>query len=96
MPQASDKMRAKMAEYFPSYPSIAPQGSNPPIAVTESNEDGISDAPVYHFLAGLGLQEARGIWMVPPDFPVTSKVINCLNFMCDEWDYDWKWEGCVR
>lgn len=91
MPQASPDMRLKMAEYFPNYPSATLEGE-----VTESNESGIADAPVYHFLHECGLKEARGIWMIPADFGVTSKILNCLNFMCDEWDYDWKWEGRVR
>jgi hypothetical protein len=83
MPQATDQLRKKMAEYFPE--GDGSEGSS-----------GIADAPVYAYLAGLGLQEKGGYWMVPPDFGVTSKVMNCLNFMVDEWDYAWKWEGYVR
>lgn len=57
--------------------------------------DEIDDTKPYEFLNSQGLREQRGHWTVPADFPVTAKVINCLNFLCDEWDHAWKWQGVV-
>lgn len=83
MPQATDELRKQMAEYFPDFRG-------------EPNAEGIWDAPVYHFLVTNGLKEEKGKFTIPKEYMVNAKILNCLHFMCDEWDYDYHWEGVVR
>lgn len=60
-------------------------------------EDFSGDAEVIAYLRSQGLEyNNRFIWFIPPDKAITSKELNCLYFLVDEWDFDYKWDGVVR
>jgi hypothetical protein len=59
--------------------------------------DEVSDAGPMKYLESRDIQINKGfVYHIPADKPITSKDLNCLNFMVDEWDYDYKWEGVTR
>lgn len=50
--------------------------------------DPIDDGPPSTFLISLGYTESRGWWSKPAkDHQPTQKELDCLNFLCDEWDH---------
>lgn len=56
--------------------------------------DGISDGPPMAFLFAHGYTEDRGMWYKPtPSHTVSEFEWECLNFLCDEWDYGYDFRG---
>lgn len=78
MPQASDGQRDLMAKWFP-----------------EASAPGIDDWPVIQFLEAHGYTFTRGgmIEKPTPSHTVSMFEWECLNFLCDEWDYDYNFCG---
>lgn len=75
MPQCSQKLQAKITEYF---------------------GECASDAEVISYLRSQGLEHTnKFVWLIPPDKFIDSKILNCLYYLVDEWDFDIKWEGTV-
>jgi hypothetical protein len=61
------------------------------------NETGIEDQEPIAYLKSRGLDyDGDFVYRIPADKAIDSKDINCLNFMVDEWDFDWQWKGLVR
>ena len=55
------------------------------------------DDKVIAYLRSVGLDYGKGfVWIIPHDKAITSKELNCLYYLVDEWDFDYKWEGVVR
>ena len=60
-------------------------------------KDFSGDSEVIAYLRSMGLNYGNGyVWVIPHDKAITSKELNCLYFLVDEWDFDYKWEGVVR
>lgn len=52
------------------------------------NNGGINDWEPLAFLLDAGYTERGGWFTKPnPEHAPTQKELNCLNFLCDEWDY---------
>ncbi len=49
----------------------------------------IDDGPPLKYLLDSGWTETSGI-LFAPDRPLTDKEGECINFLCDEWDYGWE------
>lgn len=50
--------------------------------------DEVSDAGAIELLLSHGFTESRGMWAKPTSaHTVSCYELECLNFLCDEWDY---------
>jgi hypothetical protein len=58
-------------------------------------DDGVDMYPAATYLQSQGIVDQGGHFRISEQFPLTSKMLNCLNFLHEEWDFDWKWEGIV-
>lgn len=56
--------------------------------------DGLDSNYARSFLDPI-VDEYGGHLTIKETAQLTSKHINCLNFLVEEWDYSWKWEGVV-
>lgn len=56
--------------------------------------DGMNDYPVIGFLLSHGYTTIAGMWHKPtPSHTVSEFEWECLNFLCDEWDYGYDFRG---
>lgn len=56
--------------------------------------NGIDDRGPTEFLFSHGYLEKAGYWTKPtPSHSVTDYEWDCLNFLCEEWDYAYSFEG---
>jgi len=56
----------------------------------------INDGPPYAFLLAHGYTEpeGKGLWKKPtPSHTISMFEWECLNFLCDEWDYGYDFRG---
>lgn len=57
--------------------------------------DPLDDGPPYNFLKEKGFTEKAGVLFAPrPDYMVSQEEYDCIDFLCDEWDYGWEPEAC--
>lgn len=58
--------------------------------------DGLDIGPAAdHIAQSLSIRDKGGHFIIKEGTPVTAKDLNCLNFLAEEWDYSWEWEGIV-
>lgn len=56
--------------------------------------DGINDAEPMAFLISRGYTTIAGMWQKPtPSHSVSWFEWECLDFLCDEWDYGYNFKG---
>lgn len=56
--------------------------------------DEIDDGPPIRFLLARGYTECEGFWIKPtPSHSISDYEWDCLNFLCDEWDYAYDFKG---